>query len=271
MAICTLKDGKISECNEDSVKDLDDEKQMKEVSELWGKYDKGKTKQICGGGGEDSGAPNPLLGNEDEVKQKEEARANKPENNLKKKEIEEMAAKLIENKKKPLSEENNQNRKTLLRILHPDTGREDIKGKNWAIELWNKIPKGNDTGGEDADPALLIGDASTNTEQLALENTNEGTADDEETSRASDAFAKISLEKRRARNQARKKARNNPEEGDVNDDKKGGRRRRRGGRKSRRRKSKRKKKSKRRKKARKSKRRKSRKKRSKRRRTKRRR
>ena len=52
IAICTLNsDGKISECNEKSVKDLDKKKDMDEVSELWGKYKKEKTKQICGGGG----------------------------------------------------------------------------------------------------------------------------------------------------------------------------------------------------------------------------
>jgi len=56
MAICTLKDNKISECNENSIRDLNNDKQLTEVSNLWGKYKKEKTKQICGGGGTTSSA-----------------------------------------------------------------------------------------------------------------------------------------------------------------------------------------------------------------------
>jgi len=52
IAICNLnKNGKILECNENSVKDLTKDEDLTEVSELWRKYDEGKTNQICGGGG----------------------------------------------------------------------------------------------------------------------------------------------------------------------------------------------------------------------------
>lgn len=187
--------------------------------------------------------------------------------NMSKAEIEKMEAELIT---KP---ENLKLLKVALRIG-------PFKEEKWAKDLWNQITA--DEGKEDENiDSNTLKDASS---LPALEDADREADDaDNEQAKARGAkrgkeFAKRQVEAKertaaRVAAKREEKARNNPEEGDVNDDKKGGRRRRRGGRKSRRRKSKRKKKSKRRKSKRKkrSKRRKSRKKRSKRRRTKRRR
>ena len=228
MAICTLKDGKISECNENSIRDLDKGEHMNEVSNLWGKYKKEKTNQICGGG-DDGG---------DEPKSSEAAAVDTPEQKDRKAALKTLG---LSETSTPTQKEIKKAYRPLALKYHPDRNTESdaaekIMELNKAYELLLQGQKA---------PADLATIEKLGDEDKATAATN--------TSTAPGKLATL------------KDADNNKKENGIGAID-GGRRRRRGGTKRRRKKKSKRRKSKRRKsKGRKSKRRKSRKKRSKRR------